>query len=98
MLDNKWMPEILQVIPDDDYGVYMYFNDGSVKYKNLRSLIFAGGVFAPFQNKEAFRNSLTVMNHTVAFDLEKTYDPCRVVDLDPLELYKTGEPSNCPLM
>ncbi len=42
-----------------------------------------GFVIEPF-----FRKSLTVMNGTVAFDVEGNMDPCDCVDIAPEEIYR----------
>lgn len=50
-----------------------------------------GGVFSPLRDEATFRNSLTVMNGTVAWDLEGTRNASACIDLNPCELY-----DNCP--
>jgi hypothetical protein len=87
------MPTVLQAIAGDDFTVYAYFNDGSVRLLDAKPLIARGGVFAPLQDETFFRERLTVLNDTVAWDVSGTFDPCACIDLDPLELYET-----CPVI
>ena len=56
-------------------------------------LVQKGGVFSPLQDMNFFRERLTVINDTVAWDVDGTRDPCTCVDLDPCELYET-----CPVV
>ena len=39
---------------------------------------------------EYFRDRLTVLNDTVAWDESGDMDPCNCIDLDPIELYETS--------
>lgn len=59
--------------------------------KDAKPLLKQGGVFSPLRDEATFRNSLTVMNGTVAWDLEGTRNASACIDLDPCELY-----DNCP--
>jgi Protein of unknown function (DUF2442). len=49
------------------------------------------GVFHQLQNIELFKNSCTVLNDTLAWDLSGKYDPYNCLDLDSEELY-----NSCP--
>ena len=98
MLDYKdIMPEVVQVIPDDSFGIFAYFNDGSVRYKNLREYIDQGGVFAQLADINIFKNTITVMNGTVSWDVEGKWDEKAVLDIDPVELYETSAVVRCPM-
>lgn len=48
-----------------------------------------GGVFGPLRDPDFFRERLTVLNDTVAWDIDGNRDPCTCVDLDPCEIYET---------
>lgn len=81
------IPQVVQVLAGDDYTVYVYFLDGAIRLLDAKPLLKQGGVFSPLRNKDAFQNSLTVMNGTVAWDLDGTRDASTCIDLDPCELY-----------
>ncbi|MCL2810870.1 MAG: DUF2442 domain-containing protein [Clostridia bacterium] len=81
-------PRVLQAVPTDEYQVYAYFNDGSVRLFDVKPLIKPGTVFAPLENLSFFKNKLTVINHTVAWDVGGNRDPSACVDLDPLVLFQ----------
>ena len=55
----------------------------------------AGLPLPPFQRKYIlfFKNRLTVLNDTAAWDVNGDRDPGSCVDLDPIELYET-----CPVV
>ena len=84
---NFW-PKVLQVVPTDDYGVYVYFNDGSVRLFDAKPLIKPGTVFEPLQDIAFFRTKLAIINDTVAWDVGGSRDPRKCVDLDPLVIFK----------
>ena len=88
-LDYKYFwPKVLQVVPTDDYGVYAYFNDGSVRLFDAKPLIKSGTVFEPLQDIDYFKSKLAVINGTVAWDTGENRDPCKCVDLDPLVIFE----------
>lgn len=87
------MPKVLQAVAGENYTVYLYFNDGSVRLYDAKPLLQLGGVFAPLKEEEFFKNRLTVLNDTAAWDVTGNRNPCTCVDLDPIELYET-----CPVV
>ena len=98
MLDNRYFfPKVLQALPSDDYKVYAYFNDGSIRCKDVKPLIRRDSVFLPLENKEIFLSSITVMNNTVAWDLKGDRDPYSCIDLDVESLFECPEVAD-PLM
>ena len=87
------IPKVLQAVAGENYTVYLYFNDGSVRLYDAKPLLKLGGVFAPLQDEAFFRNRLTVLNDTAAWDVTGDRNSCTCVDLDPIELYE-----NCPVV
>ena len=47
-------------------------------------LVKKGGVFAPLQDAVFFRDRLTVINDTVAWDIDGNRDPCALYDICPI--------------
>ena len=84
-------PNVVQVLPGSDFTVYVYFLDGAIRALDVKPLLEKGGVFTPLRDEETFRNSLTVLNDTAAWDLDGNRDPSTCIDLDPCELY-----DHCP--
>ncbi|MDR1495333.1 MAG: DUF2442 domain-containing protein [Clostridiales Family XIII bacterium] len=81
-------PEILQVLPTDDYIIYAYMNDGSVRKYDVRPLIEKGGVFAPLADINVFKATATVMNNTAAWDISGRRDEWDCIDIDPYTIAK----------
>lgn len=92
MLDNRiFFPQVLQVVPADDYKIYIYFNDGSIRCKDVGPLVKSGTVFSPLLDKEVFFSTITVMNDTVAWDISGARDEYNCIDLDVETLYECPE-------
>lgn len=83
---NDVFPKVVQAIAGDNFTVYAYMNDGSVRRVDVLSLIDKGGVFTPLRDPDVFRRTLTVMNDTVAWDLTGNHDPSDCIDLDPFSV------------
>jgi len=85
---TRFFPEVLQSYPTDDFQVYAYLNDGSVRRIDMRPLIRPGTVFAPLADIVTFKNCVTVLNDTVAWDFTGRRDPTDCVDLDPFTIFE----------
>ncbi len=91
----NYIPSVVQTVAGDDFTVYVYFNDGSIHLADMKPLIAEGGVFAKLADEVFFRERLTVMNDTVAWDISGTRDETQCIDLDPCRLYEypiVGDP------
>lgn len=91
------IPKVVPAVAGESFPVYAYFSDGTVRLLDVSPLIRMGGVFAPLQDADFFRDRLTVINGTVAWDVDGNHDPSRYVDLDPGELYETFPIVEAPL-
>ena len=80
--------KIVQVNPTDDYRVYLYFTDGKVKLFDACELI-THGIFQQLNDIERFKETCTVLNGTLAWDVNGTRDPSKCLDLDSESLYET---------
>ena len=45
---SRFFPCVLQAVATDDFQVYVYFNDGSVRLLDAKPLLQPGTVFEPF--------------------------------------------------
>ena len=88
MMDSRFFPEVLQVVPGDNYTVYAYFNDGTVRCYDASALVMGPGVFARLRDRQTFVNTMTIMNGSVAWDLEGNRDAAKCIDIDPFVLYE----------
>ncbi len=81
-----FIPEVVQVVPLDDYIVEVLFHDGKMVYFDVSSLL-KKNVFSPLRDKDFYKKRCTVMNHTLAWDLSGEYDPTKCIDIAPETLY-----------
>lgn len=86
-MDILFFPEVLQAVAGDNYIIYAYMNDGSVRKYDLSSFVSGKEELSALKDPEVFKNSLTVLNGTAAFDLTGNRDETNCVDIDPLVLY-----------
>lgn len=89
----EMIPKVVQAVAGQDFSVYAYFHDGTVRLLDASPLLEKGGIFSPLRDADFFRERLTVINDTVAWDMDRTRDPSTCIDLDPCELY-----DSCPVV
>ncbi len=85
---NEFWPVVIQVVPTDDYKLYLYFNDGTVRLFDVAPLIKPDTVFEVLRDIDVFKNTVTVLNDTAAWDIEGTRNTRKCIDLDPFVLYE----------
>ncbi len=84
----EYMPEVVQVYPTDDYEVYVYFDDGSIKLYDARELV-TKGIFTKIKDINIFKEKCTVLNGTLAWDIDGNYNESTCLDIDPFEIYES---------
>lgn len=82
--------EVVQVIPQDDYKVIVYFVDGAVKKYDVSYLV-GEGIFEYLKDINFYKNNCTVLNGTLTWTLDSTYDKSNCIDIDPYVIYEKGE-------
>jgi len=85
---QKFIPKVLQVVPTNDFCVYVYFNDGSVRLLDMRPLIKPDTVFEPLRDINYFKSKLAVINDTVAWDVGGNRNSRNCIDLDPCVIFE----------
>jgi len=80
-------PKVVQVIPMEDYSVYVYFEDGKIVCYNVAHLLNKG-IFYALTDIDVFMSTCTVLNDTLAWDLEGKRDSYNCLDIDPDVLYE----------
>jgi hypothetical protein len=88
--------QVVQVIPKEDYTVYVYFADGMIKRYDVSHLV-GSGVFSALSNVDWYLERCTVLNGTLAWDRSGHYDPQEALDIDPEVIYQRGESVPDPL-
>ena len=77
---------VVQVIPYEDYKVYVYFEDGKIVCYDARPLLDKK-VFSPLKDINFFMNACTIMNGTLAWDVSGRRDASACLDIAPDMLY-----------
>lgn len=83
----EYMPEVIQVIPTDNFQVYVYFDDGSIHLYDAKDLI-KKGIFKVLEDIRVFKDKCTVLNGTLAWSLDDSYDESTCLDIDPFVIYE----------
>ena len=79
-------PQIVQVVPHDDYTVSVYFCDGRIVKYDVKPMLDKG-VFSKLKDKSVFMERCTILNDTLAWDIEGNRDRYKCLDIDPDYLY-----------
>ena len=87
-------PSVVQAVAGEDFTVYAYMLDGTIRLYDAKPLIARGGVFEALKNEDFFKERLTVLNETVAWDLSGNGDPAECIDIDPFTLESCPEVSD----
>ena len=95
-LDDRFFPEVYQVVAGKDYKVYAYLNDGGIREFDVEPLIKQGGVFQKIKNIDVFKNTLTVLNGTVAWDVAGNRNEYECIDIDPMTIFESPLISDIP--
>ena len=80
------VPEVVQVVPNENYTVTVYFEDGKIVLYNVVPLL-EKEIFQPLKDKDVFMNTCTILNNTLAWDLVGNRDTSKCIDIDPDTLY-----------
>lgn len=80
---NKKFPAVVQTVASENYTVYAYMADGSIKLYDAKPLISKVGVFEKLRDKDFFAERLTVLNNTAEWDMSGNFDPAECIDIDP---------------
>lgn len=96
-MNEDYFPVVVQALAGDDFTVYVYYSDGSIRLADIKPIIEQGGIFSQLADPTFFRDRLTVMNQAVAWDVTGTHDRASCIDLDPVEMYETARVVSDPL-
>ena len=89
-LDSRYFfPEVFQAVAGEDYTVYAYMNDGAIRKVDIKPFFENGGVFEPLKDKTTFKEKLTVIGNTVAWDLTGNRDEYNCIDIDPFLVFES---------
>lgn len=81
-------PTLYQVVPTDDFKVYLYYDNGEIKVYNCDFILTEGSAYDKIKNIENFKGLCTIMGKTLAFDISEVRDPYTCIDFCPDLLYQ----------
>ena len=84
-------PEIYQVAHYKGPLVDCWFTNGDVRRYDLSKWIAKGGCFAPLSSPKVMKQTITVYEGTLAFDLKGNRDPFEILDFEPQTVYDMGK-------
>lgn len=82
-----YFPEVVQVVPHEDYTVTVYFHDGKIVLYDARELLGLP-VFRKISDIKVFMETCTILNDTLAWDIAYNRDESKCLDIDPDTLYQ----------
>lgn len=90
-------PEIYQAVAGENFTVYAYVNDGSVRKVDIKPFLLGDcGIFEPLKDIETFKKSLTVIGNTIAWDLTGDRDEYQCIDIDPFYVFESPVVEDIP--
>ena len=82
-----FFPEVVQVIQHENYTVEVYFQDGKIVLYDMKPNLDKG-LFRRLMAIQVFMETCTVMNDTLAWDIDGMRDASKCIDIDPEMLYE----------
>ncbi len=79
-------PTVVHAIAGDNYTVFAYMANGTVKRYDAKPLISKGGIFEKLRDKKLFSERLTILNDTIAWDISGDHDSSECIDIDPFTI------------
>jgi hypothetical protein len=71
---------IIQVVPTEDFYVYAYFEDGKITKFNMKPFL-SGPAFRPISDAKTFVETATIINDTLAWDLQGNRNDTKCLDI-----------------
>ncbi len=96
-MNDELFPAVVQALAGENFTVYAYMRDGTVRLFDVKPLIDKGGVFEPLRDECFFRERLTVLNDTIAWDIIGNLSPADCIDIDPFVIAESPSVSD-PLL
>lgn len=82
----NYYPEVVQVKPNIDYTVIVYFSDGKIVKYDVEPML-TKEVFSILRDKNIFMYACTIINDTLAWDISGDRDEMNCIDIAPETLY-----------
>ena len=85
-----YFPDVVQVIPHEDFTVSVYFSDGKIVLYDIKPFLHTE-VFSKIKDIEVFMGTCTILNDTLAWDIAGDRNESECIDIDPDTLYNLPE-------
>ncbi len=89
--------DVVQVVPQKDYKIIVYFADGAIREYDVSHLV-GKGVFKYLEDEEFYKNNCTVLNNTLAWTIDGKFDKTNCIDIDPYMIYEKGKAVKDPFL
>lgn len=89
-------PEVFQAVAGKNFTVYAYMNDGSIRLYDMKPVIKQGGVFKALEDEKIFREKLTVLNNSIAWDISGNREESECIDIDPFNVFNSPSVDDLP--
>ncbi len=83
---GDYFPEIVQVVPHEDYTVSVYFHDGKIVLYDMAPKLETG-IFSRLKDIHVFMDTCMILNDTLAWDVAGNRDVTGCIDIDSDMLY-----------
>ena len=91
-MEYCYLPDVVQVVPFEDYTVDVYFDDGKiVRYDAMPFL--EDGSFSKLKDLQIFMNSCTILNGTCVRDISVDHSENECIDIGPETLHALPDAS-----
>jgi len=81
--------EVVQVIPQSNFTVIVYFDDGKIVIYDMKPLIEKGN-YEKISKSNEFIDKCVVLNGTLAWDVEGKMNEKNCIIMDVNEVYNNG--------
>ncbi len=91
-MEDCYFPDVVQVIPFEDYTVAVYFDDGKIVRYDVTPFL-EEGIFRKLKDLQVFINACTILNGTLAWDIAGNRNEQECIDIDPETLHALPDAS-----
>ena len=91
-MEYCYFPDVVQVVPFEDYTVDVYFDDGKIVRYDVTPFL-EKGIFRKLKDLQVFINACTILNGTLAWDIAGNRNEQECIDIDPETLHALPDAS-----
>ena len=91
-MEYCYFPDVVQVVPFEDYTVDVYFDDGKIVRYDVTPFL-GEGIFRKLKDLQVFINACTILNGTLAWDIAGNRNEKECIDIGPETLHALPDAS-----